>query len=115
MDSYIFQRLNASKFRSGIHLSENEKKFAAGKGIDKIGEDAYNILDKKIRVKNDNDGKQTPWHGHPVFVAQHACAICCRKCIERWYKIPQNKILDEKEIKFLLEIILEWIDKETKS
>ena len=25
--------------------------------------------------------------GHPVFLAQHACACCCRKCLYKWYKI----------------------------
>src|SRR3989344_4160746 len=92
----IFQKLNASKFRREIHLSEEE----------------YNFVDKNIRSKKDNDGKQTPWRGHPVFVAQHATATCCRKCIKKWYKIPENKNLDDKEVKFFIEIILEWIDKE---
>ncbi|MBS3066936.1 DUF4186 family protein [Candidatus Pacearchaeota archaeon] len=108
----IFQKLNASKFRREIHLSEEEKNFVRDKCLDKIIEDAYNFLDKNIRSKKDNDGKQTPWRGHPVFVAQHATATCCRKCIKKWYKIPENKNLDDKEVKFFIEIILEWIDKE---
>jgi hypothetical protein len=111
----IFSRLERSKFRSGIHLNEKEKIFVVNKGMQKIGEDAYDILDKKIRIKRDSDGKQTPWHGHPVFVAQHGTATCCRKCIEKWYKIPQNKVLDERETKFFLEIILRWIEKEAKN
>jgi len=28
-----------------------------------------------------NDGKQTPMKNHPVFIAQHATATCCRKCL----------------------------------
>lgn len=31
-----------------------------------------------------NDGKQTPTKGHPVFVAQHTTATCCRECIRKW-------------------------------
>ena len=27
------------------------------------------------------DGKQTPYRGHPVFVAQHATATCCRSSL----------------------------------
>lgn len=33
-------------------------------------------------------GRQTPYRGHPVFVAQHAAATCCRTCLERWHAIP---------------------------
>ncbi|MCP9485713.1 MAG: DUF4186 domain-containing protein [Gaiellaceae bacterium MAG52_C11] len=28
------------------------------------------------------DGKQTPYRGHPVFVAQHATATCCRTVLD---------------------------------
>ena len=38
-----------------------------------------------------NDGKQTPTKGHPVFVAQHATATCCRECIRKWHKIQPGK------------------------
>ena len=40
-----------------------------------------------------NDGKQTPTKGHPVFVAQHATATCCRECIRKWHKIQPGKEL----------------------
>jgi len=33
-----------------------------------------------------NDGKQTPMRGHPVFIAQHATATCCRRCLWKWYQ-----------------------------
>ena len=33
-----------------------------------------------------NDGKQTPMRGHPVFIAPHATATCCRECIRKWQK-----------------------------
>lgn len=35
-----------------------------------------------------NDGKQTPMRGHPVFIAQHATATCCRGCLAKWHNIP---------------------------
>ena len=38
-----------------------------------------------------NDGKQTPTKGHPVFVAQHATATCCRECIRKWHKFSREK------------------------
>lgn len=39
----------------------------------------------------DNDGKQTPMRGHPVFIAQHATATCCRECLKKWHNIKKRK------------------------
>ncbi len=44
-----------------------------------------------------NDGKQTPMRGHPVFIAQHATATCCRGCLEKWDAIPHGRALSEPE------------------
>ena len=60
----------------------------------------------------DNDGRQTPMRGHPVFIAQHATATCCRKCMSKWYKIPNNRELTEKEKKFIKALIMEWLKRE---
>ena len=49
---------------------------------------------------------------HPVFIAQHATACCCRGCIEKWHKIPQNKELNNSEVDYLVNILIEWIKKE---
>ncbi len=42
-----------------------------------------------------NDGKQTPMKGHPVFIAKHATATCCRECIRKWHKIQPGKELSK--------------------
>ena len=59
-----------------------------------------------------NDGKQTPMKGHPVFIAQHACACCCRGCLEKWHHIPNGKNLNKKEIDYIVNLIMLWIKKE---
>jgi hypothetical protein len=41
-----------------------------------------------------NDGKQTPFKGHPVFIAQHATATCCRGCLAKWHGIRKGEALD---------------------
>jgi exodeoxyribonuclease V alpha subunit len=56
-----------------------------------------------------NDGKQTPMRGHPVFIAQHATATCCRGCIQKWHGIKKGKALSDMEIQFLVEVIMRWI------
>lgn len=53
-----------------------------------------------------NDGKQTPTKGHPVFVAQHATAICCRECIRKWHKIQPGKELSRIKQDYLVDVIM---------
>jgi len=59
-----------------------------------------------------NDGKQTPMRGHPVFIAQHATATCCRGCLNKWYQIAKDKELSNSEVDFVVRIIMWWINKE---
>jgi len=49
-----------------------------------------------------NDEKQTPMRGHPVFIAQHATAACCRKCIQKWHEIGKGRVLNDDEIEFVI-------------
>ena len=50
--------------------------------------------------------------GHPVFIAQHDCACCCRSCLEKWHKIPKDRDLTEKEINYIVNLLMLWIKKE---
>ncbi|HSP45730.1 MAG TPA: DUF4186 family protein, partial [Chthoniobacterales bacterium] len=59
-----------------------------------------------------NEGKQTPWHGHPVFVAQHATATCCRGCLEKWHWIPKGREMTESEKNYAVRIIETWLASE---
>ena len=52
---------------------------------------------------------------HPVFIAQHATATCCRGCLFKWYKIPKDRNLTDKEINTIVNIIMLWIKKEYDS
>ena len=56
-----------------------------------------------------NDGKQTPMKGHPVFVAQHATATCCRGCIQKWHGIEKGRPLGHEEVESLVDLIMAWI------
>ena len=106
----IFDRLSKSKFRSSFHLKEKDVLYIKEKGLDKIKSHAYDFVNKRLKdVSNIIDGKQTPMRGHPVFVAQHATATCCRGCLEKWHKIDKNKILTDKEVDYVVNIIMVWI------
>lgn len=109
------EALNKSKFRSGFKLKEKEKEYIKQKGLEKIEEHAYDFITKRLAPKYiKNDGKQTPMKGHPVFIAQHATACCCRGCLFKWHKIRENKDLNQKEIKYIVDLIIEWIKRQMK-
>ena len=112
----ILYKLSKSKFRNSFHLNQKMKEYTKEKGLDKIKEHAYDFINERLKPENPkNDGKQTPMKQvHPVFIAQHACACCCRGCLEKWHKIPKNKELSEQEVNFVVGLLMKWISKELK-
>ncbi len=109
----ILFKLSKSAFRNRFKLDEKDKLYIKEKGIDKIESHAKDFIRLRISPKFiPNDGKQTPMRGHPVFKAQHATAVCCRKCIYKWHHIPQNMELSDKQQSYLTGLIMEWIKKQ---
>ena len=106
-------KLKNSKFRNSFHLKNKDFAYIERVGMEKIESHAYDFVNARLAPKIiPNDGKQTPMRGHPVFIAQHATATCCRGCLWKWWKIPQNKDLSPDEIEFVVGLILEWIKSE---
>ena len=109
----IFFKLSKSKFRSSFHLSKKDKEYVTNKGLDKIREHAYDFVKKRLAPSQIlNDGKQTPMRGHPVFIAQHATATCCRGCLYKWHKIKAGTNLSCEQIEYVVNVIMKWIIKE---
>ena len=109
----LFLALSRSKFRSSFVLKEKEIEYINSKGMDVIKSHAYDFVNQRLRPEVIlNDGKQTPMRGHPVFIAQHATATCCRGCLYKWHKIKQNKQLSEQEVEYVVNIIMKWIEKQ---
>ncbi len=105
--------LSKSKFRSKFHLKDNMINYINEKGFNNIKNHAYDFINERLAPTNPiNDGKQTPMKGHPVFIAQHACACCCRGCLEKWHHIPKNKELTNNEINYIVMLLITWIKKE---
>ena len=112
----ILVKLNKSKFRSSFHLKDKDIIYIKEKGMETIKKHAYDFVTKRLSpLYIPNDGKQTPMRGHPVFIAQHATATCCRGCLEKWHHIKRNKELNNKEIDYIVNIIIKWIEKEIVS
>ena len=106
----IFDRLAKSEFRSKFRLKQKDKEYIAQKGLDTIERHARDFVSKRLApAQIPNDGKQTPMNGHPVFIAQHATACCCRGCIEKWHKIQKGNELTQSQQDYIIGIIMEWI------
>lgn len=116
MNNTIDEKLNHLKqsvFRSKFHLSSKDVLYIQEKGIETIKRHAYEMLEKRLKPKDiPNDGKQTPMRGHPVFVAQHATATCCRDCLKKWHKIAKDKELSQDEMDYCVGVIMRWLQLE---
>ena len=110
----MLERLSRSKFRSSFHLNKKMQEYVNNKGFDIIRKHSYDLVNKKLKNYDIiKDGKQTPMKQvHPVFIAQHACACCCRGCLEKWYKIDKYKVLTDEEIDYIVDILMMWIRNE---
>lgn len=109
----IFEKLSKSKFRSKFELKDKDLEYIRAKGLDAIHSHACDFISKRVAPANiPNDGKQTPMRGHPVFIAQHATACCCRGCIEKWHHFPKGTQLNAKQQEYLVNIIMEWIKRQ---
>jgi hypothetical protein len=106
----VFAGLRKSDFRSRIHLRDKERDYLSSKGLDVVLTHAADFIEKRLAPASPaNDGKQTPWRNHPVFVAQHATATCCRTCLEKWHAIPKGRAMTEEEKSYAVEVIRRWL------
>ncbi len=80
------------------------------KGLDEVLLHAAQFIEKRLAPANPaNDGKQTPFKNHPVFVAQHATATCCRGCLQKWHGIDMGRELLAEEKEYILTVLKRWL------
>jgi hypothetical protein len=109
----VFAALSKSAFRSKFHLQGKDIAYLHSKGLPTIIEHAKDFIEKRLTPASPaNDGKQTPFRGHPVFVAQHATACCCRGCLEKWHRIPKGRLLTSDEEIYIVNILERWLAEE---
>src|SRR5690348_12638381 len=110
------QRLDAiarHPFRARFRLRGRDLATAELKGPATIRWHAYDLVARRLAPAQPyKDGKQTPYRGHPVFVAQHATATCCRGCLQRWHGIPRGRELSRAEHVYVVDVICRWIERE---
>ena len=107
----VFTKLSQSPFRSGFRLGAKDKDYFEQRGPDAVRDHARDFIRKRLAPAEPlNDGKQTPWRGHPVFVAQHATATCCRSCLAKWHGIEAGREMTSQEQEHSVEAIMRWLD-----
>jgi hypothetical protein len=108
--SEVFDALDKSPFRRRMKLGARERDYLASRGLPSIVAHARNLIAQRLApAAPPNDGKQTPFKGHPVFIAQHATGTCCRSCLEKWHHIPKGRDLLPVEQDHVVAAIERWL------
>ena len=106
----VFAALVRSPFRQRFRLGPREQAYLRDKGLPVVLEHAADFIAARLApAQPRNDGRQTPMRGHPVFIAQHATATCCRGCLAKWHGIPQGRELDAAEQARAIAAIALWL------
>ena len=111
--SLTLNSLKKSKFRSKFRLTQKDRDYISAKGLETIKEHAFQFIHSRVAPDfPKNDGKQTPVRGHPVFIAQHATAKCCRGCIQKWHGKEEGRALSDDDVHFIVALIMGWIKRQ---
>jgi hypothetical protein len=106
----LFTALNQSAFRRRFALGGSDLAYARRHDLSTLLTHARRFIDERLAPATPpNDGRQTPMRGHPVFVAQHATATCCRGCLAKWHRIPRARPLTPVEIEHIVAVIERWL------
>lgn len=106
-------RITRTPFRSRFHLRDSDVDYIAARDMDTMKRHAEDFIAARLAPRNPpRDGKQTPWKGHPVFLAQHATATCCRTCLQSSHGITAGHALTAAEQSEVVAVICRWIELE---
>jgi len=109
-------RIGAQPFRAKFHVRGREREMVQRLGPLTIRRHAVDFISARLApAAPAKDGKQTPYRGHPVFVAQHATATCCRTCLARWHGIAKGNQLTDEELLLVVDTITRFIERELMS
>ena len=112
----VFAELAGSDFRRRFRLRGKELDYLRGKGLPVVLGHAADFMEKRLApAEPANDGRQTPTRNHPVFVAQHATATCCRGCLRKWHGIPKGRALDDEEKRYVLSVLERWLAEQERA
>jgi predicted Fe-S protein YdhL (DUF1289 family) len=107
----VFEALRRSAFRRRFRLRGAELDYLRARGLETVMRHAADLIDRRLApAEPENDGRQTPMRGHPVFLAQHATGTCCRGCLAKWHGIGRGRTLDAAERAHVLATLRRWME-----
>ena len=110
----LAQKLARSPFRARFQLGTRENAMIDRHGPERIAGHAADFIRNRLAPAEPyRDGRQTPMRGHPVFIAQHATATCCRACLARWHGIAAERPLSEHEQHYIRDVVMTWIHRQS--
>jgi hypothetical protein len=107
--------IGAQRFRAKFKLApgSRDRSIAMVRGPAAMRAHAAEIVAKRLAAAEPrNDGRQTPYRGHPVFVAQHATGTCCRLCLVKNHGIEKGRELTAEEQAYVVGLICRWIERQ---
>jgi hypothetical protein len=106
----LFSALRRSKFRRRMRLGAKERAYLEEKTLPVVLEHARRFVAERLApAEPRKDGRQTPMRGHPVFIAQHATATCCRGCLAKWHYVERQRALTPEQIDYVIGVIERWL------
>lgn len=106
----LFTALAENDFRRRQKLGKKDRRYLEERSLSTLVTHARQfVVERLAPAEPKKDGKQTPMRGHPVFVAQHATATCCRGCLAKWHGIPKGRSLSEAEVEHVLAVLRRWL------
>jgi hypothetical protein len=109
----LLDRLATQPFRARFALRGPDRVTAESRTPSTLRQHARDIVRQRLApARPRKDGKQTPYRGHPVFVAQHATATCCRSCLAKWHGIAAGVELTAEQQGHAVDVIMRWIDRQ---
>jgi hypothetical protein len=108
----VFEELGRTEFRRRFTLQGRELAYLERKGLNTVLSEGERFLSERIAsAEPRNDGRQTPWRNHPIFVAQHATGTCCRGCLDKLHGIPKGHELSAAERAHVVAVWRRWLSR----
>lgn len=112
---YTFSSLKAETIRAKFWrkpISADVLGEARNAGLLNLQVQAQEILTRVVGSKpkgNRWDSYGTPFDGNILFLAQHATACCCRRCVQEWHGIPDDRVLTVAELDYLVHLVMGYV------
>lgn len=98
--------------KDSARLDEQDIELVRQVGIEGVKQQARQIVEQKLREQPENDGKQTPVAGNPIYKAMHSCRCASRRELSKAHRIPAGREMTDKEVDAVVNLLTRWIVRE---